>query len=394
MSIASEIQRLQTAKTNIKTSIENKGVTVPSSALLDTYSTYIDQISGGGEVLQDVWEGVNFLDYDGTTVEVWKSTEVASKTSLPDYPTHDGLTYSGWNWTLQALKDYIADFPDACIYVGPEVYSTDGYTHIFIRLDNGALEPYLNFQYTGTTTSIDWGDNDTTSLPSTSSAVWTLTSQQHKYEQPGEYEIKIKNADNLRFYGAGAPNYYSLFSAIQFLGTETSYSNSNNKYQNSILGIWFQSNISTRIMTYSLRNARNLQFIASPKINSPGDYFAISAILTKFACFPKSGYGLTYNNYGMQNVAIPYDATINGSMFNNNHSLRVLSIPKTTTSLPASMCAACYSLRKITIPNTVTTLGSQCFANCQSLENVVIPSSTTTISNGNNFQNNYLIYYC
>ena len=42
MSIASEIERLQQAKSGIKTSIENKGVTVPSSALLDTYSTYID----------------------------------------------------------------------------------------------------------------------------------------------------------------------------------------------------------------------------------------------------------------------------------------------------------------------------------------------------------------
>jgi hypothetical protein len=42
MSIASEIERLQLSKSSIKTSIENKGVSVPSSALLDTYSTYVD----------------------------------------------------------------------------------------------------------------------------------------------------------------------------------------------------------------------------------------------------------------------------------------------------------------------------------------------------------------
>lgn len=47
MSIASEITRLQTAKGNIKTAIENKGVTVPSNATLDTYNTYVNQISGG-----------------------------------------------------------------------------------------------------------------------------------------------------------------------------------------------------------------------------------------------------------------------------------------------------------------------------------------------------------
>lgn len=47
MSIASEISRLQTAKANIKTSIEGKGVSVPSNAKLDTYNTYINSIIQG-----------------------------------------------------------------------------------------------------------------------------------------------------------------------------------------------------------------------------------------------------------------------------------------------------------------------------------------------------------
>ena len=48
MSIANEITRLQGAKADIKTAIEAKGVTVPSSATLDDFDTYIGQISGGG----------------------------------------------------------------------------------------------------------------------------------------------------------------------------------------------------------------------------------------------------------------------------------------------------------------------------------------------------------
>jgi len=48
MSIASQITRLQDAKAEIKTAIENKGVTVPSDAKLDTYSDYIDDIETGG----------------------------------------------------------------------------------------------------------------------------------------------------------------------------------------------------------------------------------------------------------------------------------------------------------------------------------------------------------
>ena len=52
MTIASEITRLDWAKADIKTAIENKGVSVPSNAKLDTYNTYIDQI--------DTW--VMFMD--------------------------------------------------------------------------------------------------------------------------------------------------------------------------------------------------------------------------------------------------------------------------------------------------------------------------------------------
>lgn len=45
MTIASEITRLQWAKSDIKTSIEGKWISVPSNAKLDSYSGYIDQIT-------------------------------------------------------------------------------------------------------------------------------------------------------------------------------------------------------------------------------------------------------------------------------------------------------------------------------------------------------------
>ena len=48
MSIASELTRIQTAKADIKTAIEAKGVTVPSSATIDTYDDYITSIPSGG----------------------------------------------------------------------------------------------------------------------------------------------------------------------------------------------------------------------------------------------------------------------------------------------------------------------------------------------------------
>ena len=45
MSIASEILRLQTAKADIKASIEAKGVAVPEGTLIDAFPDYIDGIA-------------------------------------------------------------------------------------------------------------------------------------------------------------------------------------------------------------------------------------------------------------------------------------------------------------------------------------------------------------
>ena len=44
MSISNEITRLQTAKANLKSAIENKGVTVPSATKLDGYASLVDGI--------------------------------------------------------------------------------------------------------------------------------------------------------------------------------------------------------------------------------------------------------------------------------------------------------------------------------------------------------------
>lgn len=74
MSIATEITRLQTAKANIKTSIENKGVTVPSNATLSNYSTYIDQITTGGGGGSDTSKLIDLIEGDLTSIDVPNGT--------------------------------------------------------------------------------------------------------------------------------------------------------------------------------------------------------------------------------------------------------------------------------------------------------------------------------
>lgn len=70
--IADQISRLQGAKADIKTAIEGKGVSVPSSALLDSYPDYIDAIQqGGGE---HTYTG--HVDTAGLTALGWDADDI------------------------------------------------------------------------------------------------------------------------------------------------------------------------------------------------------------------------------------------------------------------------------------------------------------------------------
>lgn len=60
MSIADDLTRIQGAKADIKAAIESKGVSVPSSALLDEYAPYIEAIEGGGSQGFTRHEGQSF----------------------------------------------------------------------------------------------------------------------------------------------------------------------------------------------------------------------------------------------------------------------------------------------------------------------------------------------
>lgn len=82
MSIASEIQRLQSAKADLKTAIEAKGVTVPSNATIDTYDDYVSQISGGGGGgMIRYTSGTPYCDSTNLVVSVQNEISVDSGTS-------------------------------------------------------------------------------------------------------------------------------------------------------------------------------------------------------------------------------------------------------------------------------------------------------------------------
>ena len=90
MSVATELTRIQTAKADIKASIEAKGVTVPSSALIDQYADYIDEISGGGGGGQAEEDLKNLIEMDIEVLDIPSGT-----TQIGDYAFYecDSLFY-------------------------------------------------------------------------------------------------------------------------------------------------------------------------------------------------------------------------------------------------------------------------------------------------------------
>ena len=115
MSIATEIQRLKTAKADIKTAIENKGVTVPSNATIDAYPTYVSQISsGGGDYI------VESAVYDPTATYSgeFKPTNYITSATIPNGFTSigDSAFYNYRRLTSITIPDSVTSIGDSAFY--------------------------------------------------------------------------------------------------------------------------------------------------------------------------------------------------------------------------------------------------------------------------------------
>ena len=199
MSIATEITRLQGAKASLKTSIENKGVTVPSNALLDTYSTLVDAIpQGGGSSLTP--KDINFYDYDGTLLYAYTFAEVQQLTEMPEPPNHgSSFPYSvremgngGWTESLTFIKNL-----DSPFNVGVNYEAINNTTKLYITIDdNRKTVNYIGKMYQSgggiaQRLKVNWGDGTSETTVSSQS---TGRKVSHTYAQAGSYVVEIKPA--------------------------------------------------------------------------------------------------------------------------------------------------------------------------------------------------------
>ena len=146
------------------------------------------QTGGGGSSAPISANDVTFYDYDGTIVASYSIAEAQALTSLPDGPAHEGLSFQGWNWTLEAIKAL-----NRPVTVGAMYITDDGATRLHIRIATvGRMTVPL---YIGQTVakggSIDWGDGS----PAETLADTGNVNTSHTYAEPGDYIISLMPQD-------------------------------------------------------------------------------------------------------------------------------------------------------------------------------------------------------
>ena len=344
--------------TKVASAIRQKGGTSDPLVYPDGFVTAIQAIQTGGSATPGAPGDITFYDYDGTIVTSWTLAELATKTALPDYPSHDGLVCQGWNWSLADLKT-----TNRKMNVGAMYITDDGKTRIYIRLKEGRTSPMLGVCPNGTVT-VDWGDGttpDTLTGTDTSTVQWTPN---HAYAAPGEYVIKLTVDGTMGLNSDSEDESYS--SILRYSsGPDTR----NSVYQNSVQKIELGNGI-TGIGNQAFRNCRSLASITIPN--------GVTSI----------GGSAFYNCRSLASITIPDGVTsIGRQTFYYCYSLESITIPDGVTDIGNYAFDDCVSLASITIPNGVTTIKSSAFANCESLASITIPNGVTSIKT-------YAFYYC
>ena len=257
--------------------------------------------SGGGNV-----GGVSFIDYDGTIVETWALSDLASKTELPTPPAHDRLVFQQWNWTLEDIKTANAEMVVGALYT-----TTSGLTEFHIRVTKtSGLAITCNM-----VGNKNWGDGTEDALTS------------HTYADYGDYIITCDGN-----------------TIVAKVMGDTGV------VQQTLLRVSISNSVTT-IKASAFNNCKALQSISiSNSVTGIGD-------------------NTFFNCKTLQSISIPNGVTsIWDNTFNNCYALQSISIPNSVTNIGSSAFSNCYALQSVSIPNSVTGIGDNTFYFCSASE--------------------------
>lgn len=304
---------LMETKEQIRSAIIAKGQLVSET---DTFRSYVGKISniGGGSAAAN---NIVLRDFDGTVLYSYSLTEIQELTALPAPPTHTGLVFQGWNWSLADIKDL-----GRAVDVGAMYVTASGKSEFDLSLMSG-LEVTMQIYNAvdGGVITVDWGDGTSENAASTTTGEKTFT---HTYDETGQYTASVDSTQEYYPYGGMS------FGVINTLFSKR------------------PTNICT-------------------------------AIRLGERCTEISSY-LLYGCYALKSITIHESITyIGNNAFRDCHALKSITIPPGITSIGANMFQGCYALTSIAIPESVTSIGNYAFSKCYALTNITIPDGVTSI---------------
>ena len=341
---------------SVADAIRAKAGTTDLLAWPDGFKAAVEGIQtggGGGSTSDAVMKDVNFYDYDGTLVASYTLAEAKALTTLPDSPTHDGLTFQGWNWSLEKIHALTRPMNVGAMYI-----TDDGATRLHIRIATvGRMTvPLYIGQTVANGVSIDWGDGSTAETLAGTGNVNTA----HTYAEPGDYVISLMPQDGCTLsFGNGSSSYCVMGST----------GNNGKVYCNMLQDAYIGKNV-TSINSYAFNTCYSLASITIPD-------------------GVKSIEASVFNRcYSLASIIIPDGVTSIGTYaLQSCYSLASIIIPDGVTLFGIYVFNACYSLASIIIPDGVKSIAESTFNNCYSLASIIIPDGVTSIGY-NSF------YYC
>lgn len=206
MAISDELTRIQTAKADIKASIEAKGVTVPSDALIDTYADYVDEIQtgggGGGQAEEDL---INLIERDITTLNIPDGTTkignfaVCQCSGLTSITIPNSVTSIG-NGAFNGCSSLASiTIPNSVTSIGASGFANcDSLTSVTIPSGVTSIGIY-SFQNCSSLTSVTV---EATTPPTLNSDVFRNNASGRKIYVPAESVDAYKAATNWSTYAA------------------------------------------------------------------------------------------------------------------------------------------------------------------------------------------------
>lgn len=365
--ITEKLETILAVKEQIKSAIEDKGVTVGDSPF-NIYPNKILEISSGGNTIQEAEDNdVIFYDYDGFKVASYSITEAKELRELPTPPEHNGLTFQGWNWTLNDIQTYNRRFID----VGAIYTPTDGKTHIKVHI----VDPSFDFFSFAIRVSgrmkiqVNYGDGQTYTMDRSSTASAGNYVLDHTYSQPGDYDITftiLVNTNNADYwiYRSNVYNYKNHIIKELNIGNNMSLD-----YSNSLMYFQGKLTIPSNISSFggSCFSASNIPQINIPRQNIDYPNYCFYRVGGNIS-FPKTCTSWTtlnpiYQNY-CKRIVLPEPATtqtISNTTIANGIILDIVSIPSNVTIGHSSIIGGCGRLRGLDIvqgfvPNMSLTL--------------------------------------